>query len=123
MASYSRSYAVDNTSKKNTRHYSSKQEKSVATAISGKQTANSGATPFQKGDVLSDKFLLECKTKTTDSESVSIKKEWIEKNKREALFMGKEYQALAFNYGPNQPNYYIIDEYLFQELLEYLENK
>lgn len=31
---------------KPTRFYSNRQEKSVAKAVSGKQTANSGATPF-----------------------------------------------------------------------------
>ena len=109
---------------KPTRHFSSKQEKSVAKAVGGRQVSNSGATDFQKGDVVSDKFLLECKTKTKNSDSMSIKKEWLEKNKREALFMGKEHSALAFNFGPDQENYYIIEEYLFKELLDHLkENK
>ena len=65
-------------------------------------------------------FLVECKTSTSPCKSVSIKKEWLEKNLKEALFMGKEYNALAFNFGPNQPNYYIIDENLFKELLAYV---
>ena len=64
---------------KPTRFYSSKQEKTVAKAIGGRQTANSGATPWQKGDVTTkgaNGFLIECKTKTSASESISIKKEW-----------------------------------------------
>jgi hypothetical protein len=40
--------------KKPTRYYSDKQEKAIAKAVGGKQTANSGATAFQKGDVLID---------------------------------------------------------------------
>lgn len=108
---------------KSTRHFSSKQEKQIAAAVGGKQTANSGATPFQKGDILTEQFLLEAKTKTKPSESISIKREWLEKNKQEALFMGKKYNAVVFSFGPNEPNNYIIDEYLFQELLEYLEDK
>ena len=103
-----------------TRYYSDRQEKQVVKNTHGMQTKNSGATPFQKGDVMTDKFLIECKTKTHPSESMSIKKEWLEKNLKEALFMGKEYNALAFNFGPNQPNYYIIDENLFKELLAYV---
>ena len=91
--------------------------------MKGKQTKNSGATAFEKGDVLSGDFLIECKTKTSPSESISIKKEWLEKNNKEAVFMGKEYNALAFNFGPNEPNYYIIDEFLFGELQNYLSNK
>ena len=31
--------------------------------------------------------------------------------------------SLVFNFGPGEENHYIIDEYLFQELLEYLKNK
>jgi hypothetical protein len=34
-------------------------------------------------------MLIECKTKTSPSNSISIKKEWIEKNKQEMVFMGK----------------------------------
>ena len=110
--------------KKPTRYYSSKQEKSVARAVGGRQTANSGATDFGgKSDILTEDFALECKTKMTASESISIKKEWITKTEKEAVFMGKKYTALAFNFGPDEPNYYIIDEYLFQDLLEYLRNK
>lgn len=102
-----------------TRYFSKKQEDAVAKKFNGNRQLNSGATPFQKGDVALEKILLECKTKTTISESVSIKKEWLEKNMQEALFMGKPYSAIAFNFGPNQKNYYIIDEQLF----EFLVNK
>lgn len=106
-----------------TRYYSKKQEDAVAKTLKGQRTKNSGATANQKGDVLTDKFLIEAKTKTALSDSISIKKEWLEKNIREALFMGKEYTALVFNFGLNEPNYYIINEELFCELLEYLNNK
>lgn len=109
--------------KKPTRHYSDKQEKSVAKAVGGKQTSNSGATLFQKGDVLTSKFLLEAKTKTTPSDSISIKKEWFEKNTRESLLMGKPYSAVVFSYGPGEENHYIINEDLFIKLCEVLENE
>lgn len=103
-----------------TRYFSSRQEKSVEKDLGGERTKNSGATTFDKGDVKTDKFLIECKTKTTPSQSMSIKKEWIEKNNKEALFMGKPYTAIAFNFGPDQDNYYIIDKFLFQELIKYI---
>lgn len=109
-----------------TRTFSDKQEKDVAKVVGGKQTSNSGATPWQKGDILtngSESFLLECKTKTTSSESISIKKDWFLKNKQEAVFMGKPHTAIVFNFGPDEENHYIIDEYLFKELLEYLKEK
>lgn len=37
--------------------------------------------------------------------------------------MGKEHSAIVFNFGPGEENHYIIDEYLFLELLEYLKNE
>ena len=106
-----------------TRYFSTTQEKQVEKELGGKRTPNSGATNWEKGDVKTDKFLIECKTKTIDSQSISIKKEWIDKNVKEAVFMGKPYTAIAFNFGPDQDNYYIIDKFLFQELIEYLGEK
>lgn len=109
------------TKKESSRYFSNKQEKQVAKKFNGNQTKNSGATLFQKGDVCIENILLECKTKMSPSESMSIKKEWLEKNAKEALFMGKPYNALVFNFGPNQKNYYIIDEELFEILTNKLE--
>lgn len=103
-----------------TRYFSNKQEKHVAKAIGGKKTANSGATMFSKGDCSTDAWLIECKTKTTPSQSISIKKDWLDKNKEEAFAMNKHYNALCFSFGNvhNDENYYIIDEDTFIELLE-----
>lgn len=98
------------------------QEEAVAKVTGGRRSKNSGATMFDKSDVSTDKFNLECKTKTTSSESISIKKEWFAKNKEEAMFMGKPYSAVVFNFGPNEENHYIIDEYLFLELLSHLNS-
>lgn len=103
---------------KPTREFSSKQEKQVAKTLGGKTTPNSGATPFYKGDVLLDLFLLECKTKTKSSDSISIKKEWIDKNNKEAVFMGKPFGSIVFSFGPDEPNYYVIDEKLMKYLIE-----
>ena len=105
-----------------TRFYSSRQEKKVAKAVGGKQVSNSGATAFNKGDVTSDNFLIECKTCVEDKKSFSIKKDWLDKNKEEAFEMGKAYSALAFNFGPDSENYYVIDERLFKRLKEAVEN-
>lgn len=106
-----------------TRYFSKIQEEAVAKATGGKRTPNSGATDFGgKSDVdITNLFNIECKTKTSNSESISIKKEWIYKNKREALFDGNPYSAIAFNFGPDSENYYIIDEYLFLELIDHLK--
>ena len=108
-----------------TRTASDVQEDRVASKLGGFRTSNSGANRFRKGDIHINEasLLVECKTKTTESKSMSIKKEWLEKNSSEALFMGKEYNALAFNFGPNTDNYYIIDELTFNYLINLLENK
>ena len=99
-----------------TRYYSKKQEDAIAKRLGGDRVKNSGATPWQKGDIHLDKWLLEAKTKTSPSKSMSIQKEWLEKNVQESLFMGKPYNALAFNFGPGEKNYYIIDEELLKHL-------
>lgn len=115
---------LKDTEKKPTRYFSDKQEKAVSKATGGNQTPNSGATDFGgKGDVLTEQFLLECKTKMSHSNTISLKKEWFEKNRQEAAFIGKPYTALVFNFGPEEENHYVIDEWLFQELLEYLQKK
>jgi hypothetical protein len=114
----------DGNKPKPTRFYSAAQEKSVSKAVCGKVQKNSGATAVDKGDVVTsgvNSFLLESKTKTSASESISIKKEWFEKNKQECLLTGTPHQAVVFNFGPDQENHYIIDEYLFQFLKEKLD--
>ena len=108
---------------KSTRYYSDKQEKQVVKAIGGKQVSNSGATAFDKGDIKTKDFLIEAKTITRVKDSVSIKKTWLIKNKEEAFAMNRPYSALAFNFGPDEPNYYIIDEKLFKELVRMLEEQ
>lgn len=109
--------------KKSTRYYSGRQERKVAKALNGKLVANSGACKFVAGDVTTDNVLIECKTCISEKKSFSIKKEWLEKNKEEAFEMGKDYSILAFNYGPDTDNYYVIDERLFKQLMEVIDNE
>jgi hypothetical protein len=99
-----------------TRYYSSRQEKRVAKAINGKTVANSGAPMFCAGDVTTDDWLIECKTKTTECKSVSIQKDWILKNEEEAFAMGKQYSAVCFDFGDGENNY-IISEKLFKRIM------
>lgn len=109
---------------KSTRYYSKKQETKVAKAVGGRRTANSGATAFQKGDIITDEWLIECKTKTKDSSSFTIKEEWLLKNEEEAFAMGKNNSALCFDFGPSaNKRYYVISERLFQNLQEYLRRE
>lgn len=107
-----------------TRYYSRRQEKKVAKAINGKQTANSGATPFQKGDVVTRDWLIECKTKTKDCSSFTIKEDWLLKNEEEAFAMGKNNSAVCFDFGPSaNKRYYVISEKLFRNLQEYMNEE
>lgn len=111
--------AVDNRmikTVKPTRFYSNRQEKSVAKVLGGKQVSNSGATAFNKGDVIIENWLIECKTSVSEKKSFSIKKEWLEKNAEEAFAMGKEYNALCFDFGNNGNRYYVVDEKTFLKL-------
>lgn len=103
-----------------TRFYSNKQEKRVAKELGGKKVANSGATRFNKGDVTTDTWLIECKTKTKPSDSITIRKEWLEKNKEEAFAMNKSYSALSIDFGDGI-NYYILDSRLFLSFVELLK--
>lgn len=110
--------------KSSTRYFSTKQEKKVAKDLGGRRIANSGATLFSKGDVDLSDWTIECKTKTKPSDSMSIKKEWLEKNAEEAFAMGKPYSALCFSFGDlhDDKQYYIIDEDLFKKLVEFLKD-
>lgn len=109
----------------NTRKYSKTQESKIAKSIKGKRQPNSGATDFMKGDVVTDQFCIECKTMMTEKQSISIKRDWIDKLKEEAFAMGKPYWSVAFNFGglPNKENFYIIDERLFNKLQNYLQEE
>ena len=107
-----------------TRYYSKRQENKVAKAVDGKRTANSGATAFQKGDVITKDWLIECKTKIKDCNSFTIKEDWLLKNEEEAFAMGKNNSALCFDFGPNaNKRYYVISERLFEILKNYVEEE
>ena len=111
--------------KEPTRSFSKRQESHVAKVTGGRRNPNSGATDFGgKADVnIGNRISVECKTKTSSSKSISIKKEWIEKLRQEAVFDGNRYSALAFSFGPGEENHYIIDEDLFVRLCEVLMNE
>ena len=109
-----------NTNKQSTRYWSDLMEKSICKALGGEQQSNSGAGYFHKGDVVVDDMLIEAKTSMSSKASVSIKKEWLDKNKDEARSIRKSNSALAFRFEPEGENYYIIDEKLMKFLVEKL---
>jgi hypothetical protein len=101
--------------KNTTRAKSNQQEKRIAKAMGGKQVIGSGATPFLKGDVIVDKLFIEAKTKMEPSKSISVKREWLEKAKAQALATRKEDYALAISFGDNK-EFYIIEDTLMEDL-------
>ena len=103
--------------KNTTRAKSNQQEKRIAKAMGGKQVIGSGATPFLKGDVVVDKLFIEAKTKMEPSKSISVKREWLEKAKEQALATRKEDYAVAISFGDNK-DYYIIEDTLMVDLYE-----
>ena len=108
------------TGTKSTRYFSTKQEKAVAKTIKGNVVPNSGAIKFGAGDVQLDDWLIECKTKTTPSKSMTIHREWLEKNEEEAFSVGKNHSALCFSFGDlhNDKQYYILSEREFKRFLQ-----
>ena len=80
--------------KKPTRHYSKLQEEKVADYLNGVLTPNSGSK-HKKGDILLKDTIVECKTRTKQSISHTIKKEWILDLKKECIEMGKKYFSVA----------------------------
>ena len=105
-----------------TREFSSRQEHRIAKKLGGKVVANSGATKFNKGDVVVNNILVECKTAVSPKESFSIKKEWLKKNKEEAFEMGLRYSMLAIDFG-SADDYFIINKELAVKLVELLSEE
>ena len=101
-----------------TRDFSDIQEKQVAKALGGVRTANSGATPFTKGDVIVDKVIIECKTKMKECPTFSVSKQWLDTINEERIEMGKKACALAISFDAGHSSYYVIDERLMKRLVE-----
>ena len=112
---------MENHSVRPTRWYSNRQEKEVAKQVNGKQVCNSGATSFNKGDVISESWLIECKTCMSEKKSFAIKHDWLTKNREEAFAMNKPFNALVFDFGPGSERYYIIDEKTYLRIKEMLD--
>lgn len=106
-----------------TRYFSTQQENSVCKVVNGFRTPNSGAGLWKKSDVYNKdaSLCVECKTPMSEKSSFSIKKEWIEKNEKEAKDGRFENAVLAFNFEPQGKNYFVINEKLMRFLVEKLE--
>ena len=101
--------------KNSTRAKSSQQEKRIAKAMGGRQVVGSGSTPFLKGDVIVDKLFIEAKTKMEPSKSISVKKEWLDKARAQAIATRKEDYTVAISFGEPK-EYYIVEDTLMEDL-------
>lgn len=105
--------------RRTTRLVSGLQEKEIAKTLGARRVANSGATKFDKGDVVLDSdWIIEAKTCMEPKKSFSIKKEWLTKLREEQFACGKDYNALCFDFGEGKDRYYIIDENTFKYMVE-----
>ena len=102
-------------SKETTRYKSNIQEKRIAKAMGGRQVVGSGSTPFLKGDVIAGALFIEAKTKMNPSQSITVKKSWIDKAKEQSLAMRKEDYAIAVSFG-DPKEYYLIEDNLMEDL-------
>ena len=101
--------------KDSTRAKSSEQEKRIAKAIGGRQVVGSGSTPFLKGDVIAGDLFIEAKTKMNPSQSITVKKSWIDKAKEQSLAMRKSDYAIAVSFG-DPKEYYLIEDSFMEDL-------
>lgn len=108
--------------KESTRYVSDKHEKRTAKNIGGHVQVSSGSSAFLKGDVVTNKCLVECKTCMAEKKSFSIKKEWLEKIKEQCIQMRKQYPILAFDFGDGE-NYFILDERVMKKFVEFLDTE
>lgn len=105
------------------KNYSDKQEKEIAKMLGGRVQSNSGGTRFGGGDVHTDNLFVEAKVVVADKSSFTIRKDWLEKCQAQAFEQGKDNYALAFRFGPQQPDYFVIDRRLFKQLADYLKGE
>lgn len=105
-----------------TKKVSVAQEERVAKLFSGQRTPQSGGGKWKKGDVLSQDFLVECKTSLTPKPSYSIKRNILDKADEERREMGKSFYALAFTFGDTE-DYFVVNKHTMAYLLSNIPNE
>lgn len=102
-----------------THYYSDRMELAVAKELGGHRVAGSGNGVFSGGDVLvGSNLLVECKTSIKPVKSFSVKKEWLDKMRKEAFAINRYYASLCFDFETGGERYYVMSERMFKELLK-----
>lgn len=105
-----------------TKKASVSQEERIARLFKGRRTPQSGGGKWVKGDVISENFLIECKTSLTEKTSYSVSKKILQKADEQRREMGKPFYALAFTFG-NDEDYFVINSKTMRYLLSALETQ
>lgn len=103
-----------------TKKVSIKQEERVARLFSGNRTPQSGGGKWKKGDVLSEDFLIECKTTLSVRTSYSVSRSILDKADEERREMNKPFYALAFTFGTEE-DFFVVDTKAMKYLLSCAE--
>lgn len=104
--------------RESTRYFSNIQEQKVADILGMRQQVNSGATTFDKGDVLDEHMVLDAKTVMKPQSSVSLKEDWFDKSREEAFGMGRGLSGIAFRFAPKGRDYVAMPIDDFRQLYE-----
>ena len=102
--------------------YQGKSMVGVGKKTEARQTANSGALWHSKGDVVVEHALMEIKHRGTynarGKSTISIPRDWLIKQKEEAVFEGKDFWYLPFAYKDHDEIYLIKD---FDDELQHIQ--
>jgi hypothetical protein len=87
------------------------QPKRIIKPVEARRQANSGAMWHAKGDIKLDHALMECKERGTrtskGAKTISIPKEWLEKQEKEAFQEQRDYWYLPFGYKGDEDIYLV----------------
>lgn len=97
----------------------------ISKDMARKQLA-SGALPFALGDMITEEELTSCIAEfkergdlsSSGQKQITIKKEWLDKLKKEAVMMKKDYYFLPFCFKGSEDQYVVID---YNILLSYIQ--
>lgn len=112
------------TKRRTTRHQSKEQEKRVASQTGAKLQPGSGSFFGAKGDLTSEAFLIECKT--TDNQSISLKRGYLDKISAQAFAVGKEpamVLSMAGNFSGYDVDWMLVPLRLFERIKAEMQSK
>jgi hypothetical protein len=105
--------------KRNNKNDANDNEKLLASELNVKNTRGSGSQDKDKGDLVSEKFLIEMKQ--TKFDSIVLKKEWLTKIKKEAEDRSKFWSLYVSFVDTNNKvieDGFFISKEIFKKLLE-----